>query len=151
MMARRTRCLDKGTILIDTREQRPLDFGARPVRLATLRTGDYSIDSLVDSVAIERKSLPDLYGCVGWSRERFERELARLMALRYGAVVIEGTLAEVLGGVPYSRVQPNAVFGSLIAWSVHYRLPIFFCDNRRLTAMTVQKLLEKCARCFGGP
>jgi ERCC4-type nuclease len=48
------------TILIDTREQRPLDFGSQLTRRATLATGDYSVEGLADSVAIERKSLADL-------------------------------------------------------------------------------------------
>jgi ERCC4-type nuclease len=138
-------------IVIDSREQRPLTFGAaQETRRVALRSGDYSVAGLVDRVAIERKSLADLYNCVGWSRERFERELARLSALRYAALVVEGTMAEVLDGVPYSRVHPNAVLGSLLAWSVDHRLPIFFCDDRRLAALTVMKLLKKCDVRFRG-
>ena len=132
-------------ILVDTREQRPLDFGSSETRRIALRSGDYSVAGLVDKVSIERKSLVDLFDCVGWERPRFERELMKLAALRYGALVIEATLAEILDGAPYSKVNPNAVVGSLLAWSVRWRLPIFFCGNRRLAAVVVQKLLARCA------
>jgi hypothetical protein len=33
--------------------------------------------------------------------------------------------------------------GSLLAWSVQHRLPIFFAGSRRLAAATVLKLLSK--------
>ena len=134
------------TILIDTREQRPLCFGALATRTVCLKTGDYSIEGGADTVAIERKSLPDLFGCIGQQRERFERELERLAALRYGALVIEATLADVLAGCPSSRIHPASAFGSLMSWSVKGRLPVFFCGNRGQAAMTVTKLLEKCAK-----
>jgi ERCC4-type nuclease len=134
------------TILVDTREQRPLSFGAAPIRVATLATGDYSIEGGVDLVAIERKSLSDLFACIAGQRNRFERELERLAVLRYGALVIEATLADVLAGCPQSRVHPASAFGSLMSWNVKGRLPIFFCGDRRQAALTVAKLLEKCAK-----
>jgi DNA excision repair protein ERCC-4 len=137
-------------IVVDSREQKPLCFGSQPTRIATLRTGDYTIDDCIDTVAIERKSLSDLYGCVGQSRDRFERELERMTGLKYGALVIEATLSQILGGSLRSRVHPQAVFGSLMSWSVKGRLPIFFAGNRDHAAMTVAKLLEKCAKHHGG-
>jgi ERCC4-type nuclease len=132
-------------IVIDTREQQPLDFSPWHVHVTrgTLLTGDYSLAGHEHSVALERKSLSDLYACVGRERPRFERELARLAAADYGAVVIESTLAEVLGGHGRSRVSPKSAVGSLLAWSVEHRLPIFFCGSRALTAATVLKLLTK--------
>jgi ERCC4-type nuclease len=137
-------------ILVDTREQMPLCFGALPTRAATLRTGDYSVEGCADTVAIERKSLPDLFSCIGQQRDRFERELERLAALRYGAIVVEATMADVLRGCPSSRIHPASAFGSLMSWSVQGRLPIFFCGNRELAARTVTKLLEKCAKHIAG-
>jgi hypothetical protein len=77
---------------------------------------------------------------------RFERELDRLAALKYGALVIETTLASVLDGCPRSDVHPSAALGSLISWSVKGRLPVFFCGNRKLAAHVTAKLLEKCLR-----
>jgi ERCC4-type nuclease len=134
------------TILIDTREQRPLSFGALSTCRTCLRSGDYSVEGCADTVAIERKSLPDLFACIGQQRDRFSRELERLAALRYGALVIEVTLADVLAGCPSSRIHPSSAFGSLMSWSVKGRLPVFFCGDRGQAAATVAKLLEKCAK-----
>ena len=69
------------TILVDTREQRPWQFPhCFMTESATLATGDYSVKGLTDEVAIERKSLADLLACVGRERDRFEREVHRLLA-----------------------------------------------------------------------
>lgn len=97
------------TIVIDTREQHPYSFtnfytnsaeGRRPLLIRTsretLRTGDYSILGMEDLIAVERKSLSDLYGTLGTGRERFERELARFAKLRWGAVVIEAGWDRIL-------------------------------------------------------
>jgi ERCC4-type nuclease len=141
-------------ILVDSREQRPLSFGESPTEMTTLQTGDYSIRvddrDYRNTAAIERKSLDDLFGSCGPSRERFERELQRMAGLKYGAIVIEATLAQVLGGSLRSRVHSQAVFGSLMSWSVRGRLPVFFAGNRDLAALVVMKLLEKCQKHLGG-
>ena len=76
-------------IVIDTREQNPLDFSAfadvRIVR-AELWPGDYSLQAATHLVAIERKSVSDLIGTMpggyaGFSAttpKRFDRELSAL-------------------------------------------------------------------------
>jgi ERCC4-type nuclease len=131
-------------ILIDTREQLPL---ALPnARRATLSTGDYSIEGYVDQIAVERKSLADLYGCFGQSRERFERELERLAAYPYPAIVIEATLADVEHGPRFSQIHSNSAIGSLIAWGTKYRIPVWLAGDRRTAATTVHKILCKAAK-----
>src|SRR5712671_6356324 len=95
------------TILIDTREQVPLAFCGFATERATLSTGDYSCVSdgvdLRDVVAIERKSVSDLLGCIGQQRERFERELERMAQLRFRAIVIEATFSDVVAGTAGRR------------------------------------------------
>jgi ERCC4-type nuclease len=135
-------------ILIDTREQRPFLFDGAVRR--TLRTGDYSIEGAEDLIAIERKSLSDLLGCIGQGRNRFERELERLGAMPYPAVVIEASLAEVLNGTRHTSIHPNSVLGSLCAWSIRYRLPLFFCGNRALAQLVTERLLMKAAKYAAG-
>ena len=107
-------------ILIDTREQLPLAFPGFAAERATLTTGDYScICEGVDLrgvVAIERKSVSDLLGCVGAQRERFERELVRLAQIRFRALVIEGTLIEVVDATAGRRLTSRQVLGSVLAW-----------------------------------
>jgi ERCC4-type nuclease len=45
------------------------------------------VQGFADQIAVERKSLADLFGTLGQGRERFERELVRLSAHQYAAVV----------------------------------------------------------------
>lgn len=68
-------------VVCDTREQKPYSFEKWPdveVQRGTLQAGDYSISEYEDMVAVERKSLDDLIGCLmAGNRERFERKLSR--------------------------------------------------------------------------
>ena len=61
-------------IKIDTREQNPYAFKT-PSEVGTVPVGDYSISGLENHIAVERKELNDLIGCLTTDRERFEREL----------------------------------------------------------------------------
>jgi ERCC4-type nuclease len=125
--------------LIDTREQRP--YSLPNSRVATLKTGDYSVEGFETVIAVERKSHLDLVGCVGQSRERFIRELQRLAEFPYPAIVVEATLEGILAGAEYSQVDPHAAIGSLISWSVRYRVPVWLVGDRRMGAATVRKIL----------
>ncbi len=128
-------------IVVDTRESLPLGFpGATKKALAT---GDYAILGMEARAAIERKTLGDFLGCVGRERDRFERELGRLAAMEYGAVVIEASLSDVLHGTEFSRVHPTSAVGSILAWSVKHRLPFFFAEDRRKCRSMVYHLLRK--------
>jgi len=87
--------LPKPTLIIDSMEQRPYSF--RPFRKwfsrierRKLPAGDYSIGGLEDRVAVERKSLQDLFNCCSpyHSREAFVRACERLSKLDFAALVI---------------------------------------------------------------
>ena len=54
---------DNLTVIVDTREQLPLELSMCTIR-GTLPTGDYSILGFEEYVVVERKSLPDLIGCM---------------------------------------------------------------------------------------
>lgn len=84
-------------IYVDTREQLPLDFGCKTVKMK-LSAGDYTCAApYYSDVFIERKSLPDLAGTLGGGRERFEREIERSKELGfYLVVVIETIFSEIL-------------------------------------------------------
>ena len=128
------------TIAIDTREQRPYAFPGAEVR--TLPSGDYSIVGLEDRVAIERKSKSDAYNSLGQGRARFRRELERLALLDYAAVVVEDTVPGFLHRPAYSKMNPRAALCSLIAWSVRYRVPVFFAGDREHGRALTRTLLE---------
>jgi hypothetical protein len=138
------------TILIDTREIRPLGFGEVRTERATLRTGDYSIvcdgQDLRDTVAIERKSISDLLGCIGGQRERFEREMCRLAEIPFRALVVEDNMSELFEASRRTQMTRKQVLSSVLAWQFKYHLPVTFCSGRHYAAATVRTLLLHGAR-----
>lgn len=104
------------TAIVDTREQAPLSLSPLRMEAGTLATGDYSIRGLEHVVAIERKSLPDLIACVGRERERFDREVQRLLGYPVRILLVEATWQEIEAGGWRGQVTPDAVLGSLLGW-----------------------------------
>jgi len=133
------------TIVIDTREQRPLSFSLPTVRTA-LHTGDYSVRCYENAVSVERKSLDDLVQCLCVDRDRFERELERGMFLEYFAVIVEADFSDLAEHHYRSAMSPESAVQSIIAFSVRYRLPVFFCGNRHYAAHVIQSILSKYVR-----
>ena len=103
--------------IVDSREQFPLDLSPLRNEVGTLATGDYSLKGLEHLVTIERKSLDDLLGCVGRDRDRFERELQRMLAYPVRILLIETSWAEIELGQWRSKLTSSQVLGSLIGWS----------------------------------
>lgn len=128
-------------LVIDTREQAPLAFGAVPTVRATIKQGDYSIEGLTDVVAVERKSKEDAYGCVGAGRERFERCLERLGQLDRAAVVIECSLRRFKTPPARTRISAAQAIHSYISWQVQYGVPVVWVDTREDAAAWIYRFL----------
>lgn len=145
-------------VLRDQREKAPWGFhgvhakGRDKGKLVLVRTeyaclpsGDYTIDVARDRIAIERKSLEDLYGTIGQHRERFERELARLNALEFAAVIVEAAYdAAILHPPEHSRLNPKSVFHSVNAWEEEFsNVRWHFMGCRRLAELKCWYVLER--------
>ena len=145
-------------IVIDTREQRPFAFasiradarqGRRPVQVETIRralaAGDYSIDGHESTIAVERKSVADLFGTLGKGRERFVRELDRLATYAVAAVVVEGEWSDVLLAPPdRSQLNPKTIYRSVIAWQQRYpRIHWWMVPGRAVAETTTFRILER--------
>ncbi len=139
----------KFTIIIDSREQRPYSFQniqPEPPETVTqgLKTGDYSIVNLEDKVCVERKSLTDLFGSVGTGRERFEREMMRMSEMDYAALVIEANLSSIFTNPPgRSKMNPRAVFRTLISWSQKYNVYMWPVWNREGAEKVTYLILKR--------
>lgn len=134
----------KPTILVDTREQRPLVFSeAVSVAVVTLPTGDYSVAGLTDRVAIERKSLADFVACVGPERERFLDCCRRLRDYEFRAIVVEASVEDVLAGAYRSRTRPQSVLGTSIAVFADYGVPTLWAARPKVAANMVERLLVR--------
>ena len=139
------------TILIDTREQTPFTLAGYTTRIATLKTGDYSLDGYEDKVAVERKSKEDAYGCVGAGRKRFTDCLERLSQLDRAAIVIERSIEDFdQCPPPRTRIDSAMAIGSYISWSCKYRIPVFWCHNKlyaeRITVRFLAAYIKHVAR-----
>jgi len=132
-------------IIIDSREQKPYAF-ENPSEVGTVPVGDYSICGLENYVAIERKELNDLISCLTTGRERFERELYKGRALDYFSLVVEATLSDLANGHYRSQMEPKSAIQSLLAFSIRYRLPIWFCESRQYGQRVTESLLLKYVR-----
>lgn len=148
MAIRRTLKPEYVTAIIDSREQRPLDLSPLKVVRGTLTTGDYAVQGM-KSVAIERKSLPDLLQCVGKERERFQRELDRMMAFPTRALVVESTWQQCESGLwltqGRSQVSQNALIGSLLGW-IAQGVPVIMAGDHERAGRYVARLLFTAAR-----
>jgi ERCC4-type nuclease len=128
------------TFVIDSREQKPYTF-AGPSIVATLATGDYSIQGLETMVGVERKELSDMINCITTSRGRFERELERAGTFKRFWVLIESDIAAIERHQYRSAVNPEAVLGSLAAWENRFNVHFVFAGNRQTGERTAKRLL----------
>lgn len=142
------------TVVIDDREKQPYVFAnhlqrdRRAYQISTTRgrlaTGDYSILGHEANLAIERKSLADLFGTLGQGRARFVRELERLQEIEMSLVVVEAEFGTILSHPPArSQLNPLTVVFSVLAWTVRYpRVRWFFVPSREFGEVTTALLLD---------
>ncbi len=133
------------TALIDTREQNPLDLAPLRTVVDTLDTGDYSLRGLEHVVRIERKSLSDLLGCIGGERERFDREVQRLLGFPVRCLIVEANWQDIEAGEWRGKVTPAAALGSLLGWQA-MGLPVCMAGDHRRAGLFVARMLVITAR-----
>jgi len=127
-------------IVVDTRESLPLGFRGSATR--GLPTGDYTVAGMEERVAIERKTLGDLFTCVGRERGRFERELERLAAMERAAVVIEADLEDMRRGVEFSHVHPASAINSVLSWWARHGIAFWLAGDRRNGRLSIYNMLR---------
>jgi DNA excision repair protein ERCC-4 len=127
-------------LVVDTREITPLVFEQLASVRGTLTTGDYSVAGLQDLFAIERKTVSDLVSCcMGYNRDRFERELHRLRGYRFKRLLVVGSEAEILTGQYHSNIKPQAVLASVCAWECRFEIPVVFVPAAQDGARLVER------------
>ena len=135
-------------IVVDSREQAPFRFTGLPVAVSVgaLEAGDYSVAGFTRRIAVERKELQDLVGCLSRERGRFERELARLRGYDAAAVVVESPAVALRTGRYLGRLDAGAAWQSVLAFSMRYRIPFIFCADRADAEAVTFDLLRHYAR-----
>lgn len=144
-MARKELRPEDITAIVDPREQRPWALTPLKTEVATLYTGDYSVKGLENVIAIERKSLEDIIGCVGQNRERFEHCIKRMLAYPVRAVIVEATWADLEGGAWRSKISPASAVGSVLGW-VARGIPFQFAGDASKASTMAARLMFIAAR-----
>ena len=117
-------------VVIDSREQLPYDLRPLSIELGGLSTGDYGLAGEFSGlVAIERKSLPDFVGSCTGGRDRFDRELQRMLAYPSRAVVVEATWADIDAGEWRARATPQMIRASITSFASR-GIPVMLCCDR---------------------
>jgi ERCC4-type nuclease len=149
------------TIVVDTREQTPWLFDSIaadasqtggesgcivvPIKSGTLASGDYSIEGHEAEIAVERKSLVDLFGTIGGGRDRFIRELERLAEMQFASVIAEAELSTILTSPPrHTQTTPKTILRSVLAWMQRYpRVHWIFAPGRDAAERIGYRVLER--------
>jgi ERCC4-type nuclease len=150
-------------IIRDTREQEGFCFTGSDCSVVegSLPTGEYSLLLLEHQIAVERKELNDLVGCLTSGRERFTRELERGRGIPVFAVVVEADWIDLATGCYRSKMEPAAATASVLSLSMRYRVPFYFCGSRaeaesvtynllRLFLQSTEKKLKAIVKAHGG-
>lgn len=144
------RTLPGVTILVDTREQAPLAFTAYPVEQTTLPVGDYGVRNFSDwsnpQFIIERKSLGDLVSSLTHGRARFMREVEKMRAYRFAAIVIEAWQSHIKDGEYRGMATPQSILASLAAIQVRAGVHIIWAGSPEGAAQTVERLVRQFVR-----
>lgn len=140
-------------LVVDTREQRALDFGALPTTRRKLDFGDYSLRGMETRVCVERKSVADLWGSLSqpgnWGR--FNAELARAQAKGCRLhVVVEGAAAHVLRPSRYAAMSPLRVLDRLWEACHRYGAAATFAGGRQDAAAVTVAILRGAWRAETG-
>lgn len=126
-------------VVIDTREQKPLEFPHLQTVRGTLQTGDYGLQGLPDW-GIERKSVPDMVNSLTGERERFWRELERLRGMQgrgFARLLIIGTQRELAAVLSRRAVKVAQVMGSLAAIDARF-IPVVWAATPEQAAAMVE-------------
>ena len=121
-------------ILVDTREQKPYHFKSCATcsgsLVIKLDYGDYQLKDMQDLIVIERKqSIDELANNLGKDRARFERELERMQECQFKFIIIEDYWSSIWRR-SYTKMNPNAIFESIIALELKYDTRFCFVGNR---------------------
>jgi ERCC4-type nuclease len=138
----------KAVLLVDTREQNPLDCSRftgwfAGIEKKALALGDYSIAGLEDECVVERKDLADLVHSLTTDRSVFISRLRRMAAYSHRLLVITAALSQVKSKYPFSAVDPNRIMQSLIAVLAGLGVPFLCTETHELAEEVVASYLHQ--------
>jgi len=142
-------------IIIDSREQNPIDFSSSKIKdiiVKKLDTGDYSIEGFEDKLAIERKgSVSEFYNNI--TQKRFWAEMERMKEYPYRFLVFEFSVSDI-EMFPYGSGLSKAVISKLRISSaylmkcvakiqVEYNIHVVFAGNRDNASYLIKNIMKE--------
>ncbi|QDP57870.1 MAG: putative ERCC4 domain-containing protein [Prokaryotic dsDNA virus sp.] len=131
-------------IVVDSREQKPL--WKKNLIVKKLDVGDYSIEGYENKIAIERKSLSDLFGTLGGGHKRFKKELERAESYEYFAIVIEGNYRSIrdkkFEGSFYCKMKGYVIIKILFTLHMKYKINFFMVNDRNEAKSVIKSLFN---------
>lgn len=125
-------------ILIDTREQLPLEFNhpyINEIVRIKLEVGDYGAefsDGHKPNVFFECKSISDLFLSLSGNYDRFKKEIIRAKEHKLLLIIIiEGTLTKVIKGIDESQRSGDEITQQLFTLFIRYQIPFVCCQSRQ--------------------
>ncbi len=142
----------KPIIIIDSREQKPYAFrscaSCAGYEIKKLDYGDYQLKDLPKLIVIERKqNMVELAGNLGKGRDRFERELTRMRICKFKFVIVEDYYSSIWNNL-YGKMNPNAMFESIIALELKYDTRFKFVGKREMGHKITCSLLLKAFKYY---
>lgn len=147
---------DPFTIIVDTREQTPWEFGFHTTSKKKLDTGDYSIEGFESIFTIERKhSVGEI--ATNISESRFKDVLNRLGQIPHSFMIMEFSIEDVYAFPVGSdlpkrmwdklKVKGNYIMKVLTEAQLNHNIHILFCGDsstaERVAVGIMKRIYEK--------
>lgn len=142
-------------LIIDSREQKPLDFRKDAFHLIErkgLKFGDYSatFHNAVIPIVFERKGLGDLFGTMTNGYSRFKKEMARAKEAKSQLVLlIEGSIRTIAKGYEHSDFDGASMLKKLAMLKVRYDLEWYCFNDRHEMARYIEEIYQAVVRNYG--
>ena len=138
-------------ILIDSREKKGHRYKFNRTdtcggsEVCKLEFGDYVLKYHPNLIVIERKkSIDELCGNLGKNRDRFERELQRMVdaGCKFKYIIVEDYYSSI-NKPRFSKMHPKAIFSSMIALELKYGIHFIMAGSRTNAKKITKALLLK--------
>lgn len=151
--------MDPFTIIVDTREQQPWEFGLHTTSRKKLDTGDYSIEGLESLLTIERKkSVSEIANNI--TESRFKDVLQRMSIIPYKFMLFEFDLEDVYNfpvgsDIPKKlwdkiKISPKYLLKYLTELQLNYDIHVIYCgcaeDAEKMAVSIMKRVYEKHGR-----
>lgn len=149
---------DDFTIIVDTREQLPWEFGFHTTSKKKLDTGDYSMEGFESIFTIERKrSVSEIANNI--TESRFKDVLHRMGQIPHSFMLMEFTIDEIYtfpvgSDIPKKmwdklRISGNYIMKYLIEAQLNHNIHILFCGDAEAAERTAVSIMKRIYEKYG--